>query len=48
MSETNSVEFVEAVRERFPDLPFVLFVGRGDEAVFGYGYSRSDGTSSAR
>jgi len=33
MAETNGLEFLERVRERWPDLPFVLFTGEGSEAV---------------
>ena len=29
MPGTDGIEFLRAVRERFPDLPFVLFTGRG-------------------
>jgi PAS domain S-box-containing protein len=31
--DRNGVAFLEAVRERFPELPFVLYTGRGSEAV---------------
>lgn len=33
MPGTNGVEFLEAVRERDPKLPFVLFTGKGSEEV---------------
>jgi len=33
MPGTDGFGFLEAVRERDPDLPFVLFTGRGSEAV---------------
>jgi len=33
MPETNGIEFLERVRERWPDKPFVLFTGRGSEDV---------------
>jgi len=33
MPETNGVEFLERVRERHGDLPFVLFTGKGSEEV---------------
>ncbi|MEZ3117308.1 PAS domain-containing protein [Halobaculum sp. MBLA0147] len=33
MPGRDGVEFLRAVRERAPDLPFVLFTGRGSEAV---------------
>jgi len=33
MPNTNGIEFLEIVRERYPDLPFVLFTGKGSEEV---------------
>ncbi|WP_435062101.1 PAS domain S-box protein [Halobaculum sp. EA56] len=33
MPGTNGIELLEAVRERRPDLPFVLFTGKGSEEV---------------
>ncbi|MFB6296865.1 MAG: PAS domain S-box protein [Halobacteriales archaeon] len=33
MPGTDGIEFLRAVREDHPDLPFVLFTGRGSEAV---------------
>lgn len=33
MPECNGIEFLTAVREEYPDLPFVLFTGKGSEAV---------------
>ena len=33
MPGTNGVEFLQRVRQRWPDLPFVLFTGEGSEAV---------------
>jgi PAS domain S-box-containing protein len=33
MPGTNGIEFLEAVREEYPDLPFILFTGKGSEAV---------------
>jgi len=33
MPETDGIEFLQAVRERHPDLPFVLFTGRGSEEI---------------
>jgi len=33
MPGLNGVEFLVEVRERFPDLPFVLFTGQGSETV---------------
>jgi len=33
MPGRDGIEFLEAVRERHPDLPFILFTGKGSEAV---------------
>ena len=33
MPETNGIEFLEAVQTEYPDLPFVLFTGKGSEEV---------------
>ncbi|MFC7132375.1 MULTISPECIES: PAS domain S-box protein [Salinibaculum] len=33
MPGMNGLEFLQAVRERYPDLPFILFTGKGSEAV---------------
>jgi len=33
MPGRNGVEFLRAVREKYPDLPFILFTGKGGEAV---------------
>ncbi len=33
MPRTNGLEFLEAVREDHPDLPFVLFTGKGSEEI---------------
>ncbi|MES3162475.1 MAG: PAS domain S-box protein [Halorubrum sp.] len=33
MPETNGIEFLETVRERYGEIPFVLFTGRGSEEV---------------
>ncbi|MFP4632698.1 MAG: PAS domain-containing protein [Halobacteriales archaeon] len=33
MMGMNGIEFLEAVRERRPDLPFVLFTGKGSEEI---------------
>jgi len=33
MPERNGLELFDAVRDRYPDLPFVLFTGKGSEAV---------------
>ena len=33
MPGRNGIEFLETVREKYPDLPFVLFTGKGSEEV---------------
>ena len=33
MPGPNGIEFLEAVREREPDLPFILYTGKGSESV---------------
>ena len=33
MPGKNGLEFLEVVRERYPDLPFILFTGKGSEQV---------------
>ncbi len=33
MPNTNGIEFLELVREQYPDLPFILFTGKGSEEV---------------
>ncbi|MDS0219835.1 response regulator [Haloarcula sp. S1AR25-5A] len=33
MPEMNGIEFLEAVRASYPDLPFVLFTGKGSEEI---------------
>jgi PAS domain S-box-containing protein len=33
MPETNGIEFLDAVREAAPDLPFVLYTGKGSEEI---------------
>jgi len=33
MPGPNGIEFLERVRERDPDLPFILYTGKGSEAV---------------
>jgi PAS domain S-box-containing protein len=33
MPSQNGIEFLEAVREGYPDLPFVLYTGKGSEEV---------------
>jgi PAS domain S-box-containing protein len=33
MPETNGLEFLKAVREEFPELPFILFTGKGNEEI---------------
>jgi PAS domain S-box-containing protein len=35
MPVCNGIEFLEAVRETFPNLPFVLYTGKGSEEVAG-------------
>ncbi len=35
MPRMDGLEFFEAVRERHPDVPFILFTGKGSEAVAG-------------
>ena len=33
MPGRNGLEFLEAVRSMYPDLPFILYTGKGSEAV---------------
>jgi PAS domain S-box-containing protein len=33
MPRQTGIEFLEAVREEYPDLPFILYTGKGSEAV---------------
>ncbi len=33
MPERNGIEFLEAVRETYPDLPFILYTGKGSEEI---------------
>ena len=33
MPSMDGLEFLAVVRDRYPDLPFIMFTGRGDEAV---------------
>ena len=33
MPGRDGIEFLEAVREEHPELPFILFTGKGSEAV---------------
>jgi len=35
MPGENGIDFLESVRENYPDLPFILYTGRGSEAVAG-------------
>ena len=35
MPKTNGIEFLEAVRVEYPELPFILFTGKGSEEVAG-------------
>jgi PAS domain S-box-containing protein len=39
MPETNGLEFLETVREDHPDLPFILFTGKGSEEVASEAFS---------
>ena len=33
MAEMNGLEFLKAVREEYPELPFILFTGKGNEEI---------------
>jgi len=33
MPGTNGIEFLDAVREQYPDLPFILYTGKGSEEI---------------
>ncbi|WP_336025167.1 hybrid sensor histidine kinase/response regulator [Halobellus salinisoli] len=33
MPQTNGIEFLEAVREEYPELPFILYTGKGSEEI---------------
>lgn len=33
MPEMNGIDFLQQIREEFPDLPFILFTGRGSEEI---------------
>jgi len=33
MPEQNGIDFLEAIRDEYPDLPFILFTGKGSEEV---------------
>jgi len=33
MPHTNGLEFLDAVREDYPDIPFILFTGKGSEEI---------------
>jgi CheY-like chemotaxis protein len=33
MPELDGIEFLETIRETYPELPFILFTGKGDEEV---------------
>lgn len=33
MPDQNGIEFLKSVREEYPDLPFILYTGKGSEAV---------------
>ncbi|WP_435360771.1 PAS domain-containing protein [Haloarchaeobius sp. DFWS5] len=40
MPEMDGLEFLVAVREQYPDMPFILFTGKGSEAVAGKAIER--------
>jgi len=40
MPGTNGIEFLERVREAHPDLPFILYTGKGSEEVAGEAISK--------
>ena len=40
MPRTNGLEFLDQVREEYPDLPFILFTGKGSEEVASEAISR--------
>ncbi|WP_148417023.1 response regulator, partial [Haloferax sp. KTX1] len=33
MPDQNGIEFLEAVRQRYPELPFILYTGKGSEEI---------------
>ena len=33
MPETNGIDLLEAVRDRYPELPFILYTGKGSEEI---------------
>lgn len=33
MPQTNGIEFLQAVREEYPELPFILYTGKGSEEI---------------
>ncbi|WP_394343394.1 response regulator [Haloarcula sp. Atlit-7R] len=33
MPRLNGIEFLQAIREQYPDLPFILFTGKGSEEI---------------
>jgi DNA-binding NtrC family response regulator len=33
MPQTNGIEFLDSVREEYPELPFILYTGKGSEAI---------------
>jgi len=39
MSGQNGIEFLETVREDYPDLPFILYTGKGSETVASEAFS---------
>jgi len=48
MPRTNGIEFLEAVRDQHPELPFILYTGKGSEEVAGEAISADDGASTTR
>jgi len=40
MPEMDGLEFLETVREQYPDLPFILFTGKGSEGIASEAISR--------
>jgi ActR/RegA family two-component response regulator len=44
----NGLEFLQAVREHYSDLPFILFTGKGSEAVASDAIERRPGDGHVR
>ena len=40
MPDANGIEFLERVREEYPDLPFILYTGKGSEEIAGEAISK--------